>query len=103
MIKGSQEHTGHGGALRSEMAYSLFASILPVKPPLHTAVDCDPILDRTAQRGSCPTSAEALHGAARYCRNMSLHDRGYEFAAQGGSYPSAAAGHAPDLTIISIV
>ena len=32
---------------------------------------------------ACPTRAEALHGAARYCRNKSLHERGYEFAAQG--------------------
>ena len=32
---------------------------------------------------ACPTRAEALHGAARFCRNKGLHARGYEFAAQG--------------------
>ena len=32
---------------------------------------------------ACPTRAEALHGAARYCRNKSLYERGYEFAVQG--------------------
>ena len=31
----------------------------------------------------CPTRAEALHGAARYCRHKSLNERGYEFAAKG--------------------
>jgi len=36
---------------------------------------------------ACPTRAEALHGAARYCRNKSLHERGYEFAAQGLAIP----------------
>ena len=36
---------------------------------------------------ACPTRAEALHGAARYCRNKSLYDRGYEFAAQGLAIP----------------
>jgi len=30
-----------------------------------------------------PTRAEALHGAARFCRKTGLHERGYEFAAQG--------------------
>ena len=32
---------------------------------------------------ACPTRAEALHGAARYCRVKGMHERGYEFAAQG--------------------
>jgi glycosyltransferase involved in cell wall biosynthesis len=32
---------------------------------------------------SCPTRAEALHGAARFCRNKGIYERGYEFAAQG--------------------
>jgi glycosyltransferase involved in cell wall biosynthesis len=32
---------------------------------------------------ACPTRAEALHEAARYCRIKSLHAQGYEFAAQG--------------------
>jgi len=36
---------------------------------------------------ACPTRAEALHGAARFCRNKSLHDRGYEFATQGLAIP----------------
>ena len=30
-----------------------------------------------------PMRAEALHGAARYCRNNSLHELGYQFAARG--------------------
>jgi FkbM family methyltransferase len=32
---------------------------------------------------ACLTRAEALHGAARFCRNKSIYERGYEFAAQG--------------------
>jgi len=32
---------------------------------------------------SCPTRAEALYGAARFCRGKGLHQRGYEFAAKG--------------------
>ena len=36
---------------------------------------------------SCPTRAEALHGAARFCRNKGLHERGYEFASQGLAIP----------------
>ena len=46
-------------------------------------------VDATA---ACPTRAEALHGAARFCRNKGLHERGYEFAAQGLTiaYPSNA-------------
>jgi hypothetical protein len=41
---------------------------------------------------ACPTRAEALHGAARFCRNKGLHERGYEFAAQGLTiaYPTNA-------------
>jgi LPS sulfotransferase NodH/glycosyltransferase involved in cell wall biosynthesis len=32
---------------------------------------------------ACPNHAEALHSAARYCRNKGLYERGYEFAAKG--------------------
>ncbi len=32
---------------------------------------------------ACPTRAEALHGAARFCRNKAIYERGYEFAARG--------------------
>ena len=32
---------------------------------------------------ACPTRAEALHGAARFCRNKANYERGYQFAAQG--------------------
>ena len=41
---------------------------------------------------ACPTRAEALHGAARYCRKKGLHERGYEFAARGLAiaYPNNA-------------
>jgi hypothetical protein len=41
---------------------------------------------------ACSTRAEALHGAARYCRNKGIHERGYEFAAQGLAivYPNSA-------------
>ncbi len=31
----------------------------------------------------CPTGAEALHAAARFCRNNGLHQQGYEFARMG--------------------
>ena len=39
-----------------------------------------------------PTRAEALHGAARFCRNKGLYERGYEYAAQGikFGYPKGA-------------
>ena len=36
---------------------------------------------------ACPGRAEALHGAALYCRNKGLHERGYEFAAKGLAIP----------------
>jgi glycosyltransferase involved in cell wall biosynthesis len=41
---------------------------------------------------ACPTRAEALHGAARFCRNKGIYERGYEFAAQGlaVAYPNGA-------------
>jgi len=41
---------------------------------------------------ACPIRAEALHGAARFCRNKGLHERGYEFAAKGlaVAYPKGA-------------
>lgn len=32
---------------------------------------------------ACPARAEALHGAARYCRTQGLYEQGYDFAAQG--------------------
>jgi len=31
----------------------------------------------------CPTRAEALHGAARFCRIKGIHEQGYQFAGQG--------------------
>lgn len=34
-----------------------------------------------------PQRAEALHGAARYCRNHAMYARGYEFAVQGLTLP----------------
>ena len=41
---------------------------------------------------ACPTRAEAIHGAARFCRNKGIYERGYEFATQGLTiaYPSDA-------------
>ena len=41
---------------------------------------------------ACPTRAEALHGAARFCRNKGIYERGYEFAAKGLAigYPNDA-------------
>jgi hypothetical protein len=36
---------------------------------------------------ACPTRAEALHGAARFCRTKGLHERGYQFAKQGLEIP----------------
>ena len=41
---------------------------------------------------ACPTRAEAHHGAARFCRNKGLYERGYEFAAKGlaVAYPNDA-------------
>jgi len=43
---------------------------------------------------ACPTRAEALHGAARFCRNKGMQERGYQFAAQGLAiaYPKDAPG-----------
>ena len=41
---------------------------------------------------ACPTRAEALHAAARLCRNKGIFEQGYEFAAKGLAvpYPSGA-------------
>ena len=41
---------------------------------------------------ACPTRAEALHGAARFCREKGSYERGYEFASQGLriAYPKEA-------------
>src|SRR5262249_23759251 len=43
---------------------------------------------------ACATRAEALHGAGRFCRNKGMHERGYQFAAQGLAiaYPKDAPG-----------
>ena len=44
-----------------------------------------------AAHEACPTRAEALHGAARFCREKSLHERGYRLAARGrGIVPPAS-------------
>ena len=32
---------------------------------------------------ACPTRAEALHGAARFCRDKGLYEHGYQFATKG--------------------
>jgi len=37
-------------------------------------------IDATA---ACPTRAEALHGASRFCRLKGMHEQGYAFARQG--------------------
>ena len=36
---------------------------------------------------ACPTRAEALHGAARFCRNKGMYEQGYQCAAQGLATP----------------
>jgi tetratricopeptide (TPR) repeat protein len=36
---------------------------------------------------ACPSRAEALHDAARFCRNKGLYKQGYEFAKRGLSIP----------------
>ena len=36
---------------------------------------------------SCPTRAEALHGAACFCREKRIYERGYQFAKQGLAIP----------------
>ena len=35
----------------------------------------------------CPTRAEALHGAARFCRRKGIYEHGYEFATRGLAIP----------------
>jgi glycosyltransferase involved in cell wall biosynthesis len=46
----------------------------------------------TEANAACPTRAEALHGAARFCRNKSLYERGYKCAVEGLAiaYPNDA-------------
>jgi glycosyltransferase involved in cell wall biosynthesis len=46
----------------------------------------------TEATAACPTRGEAIHGAARFCRNKGLYERGYEFAVQGlaVAYPNDA-------------
>jgi glycosyltransferase involved in cell wall biosynthesis len=41
---------------------------------------------------ACPTRAEALHGAARFCRNKGIYERGHELATKGLAitYPKEA-------------
>ena len=48
----------------------------------------------TAAAAADPTRAEALHGAARYCRINSLYEQGYQFAERGLAiaYPHDAPG-----------
>jgi len=41
----------------------------------------------TKATAACPTRAEALHGAARFCRNKRLYERACAFAAQGLAIP----------------
>ncbi len=41
---------------------------------------------------ACPTRAEALHAAARLCRDNQLFERGYQFAARGVAIGMPAAG-----------
>jgi hypothetical protein len=36
---------------------------------------------------ACPTRGEALHGAARFCRNKGIYERGYELATRGLHVP----------------
>jgi tetratricopeptide (TPR) repeat protein len=43
----------------------------------------DVISTYTEAAAACPTRAEALHGAARFCRTNGLYERGYAFAVQG--------------------
>jgi glycosyltransferase involved in cell wall biosynthesis len=46
----------------------------------------------TKAAAACPTRAEALHNAARFCREKGLYERGYEFATKGLAiaYPTDA-------------
>ncbi|MCL2453621.1 MAG: glycosyltransferase, partial [Alphaproteobacteria bacterium] len=50
----------------------------------------DVITAYTKATAALPTRAEALHGAARFCRNRSMHEQGYDFATKGlaVTYPS---------------
>ena len=54
----------------------------------------DVIAAYTEATAACPTRAEALHGAARFCRYKGLNERGYEFATKGLAiaYPKDALG-----------
>jgi len=54
--------------------------------------DDEIILAYTEATAACPTRAEALHGAARFCRNKGLYEQGYDFAAKGLAiaYPTGA-------------
>jgi glycosyltransferase involved in cell wall biosynthesis len=46
--------------------------------------DKDEVVSAYAEAAAaCPTRAEALHGAARFCRTNGLYESGYAFAAQG--------------------
>ena len=46
----------------------------------------------TKAAAACPTRAEALHDAARFCRQKGFYERGYEFATKGLAiaYPTDA-------------
>jgi tetratricopeptide (TPR) repeat protein len=69
------------GLWRQEVFVSLFNAAM-LKAALGHA-DEEVISAYTAATAVCPTRAEALHGAARFCRTKGFYERGYAFAMQG--------------------
>ena len=49
--------------------------------------DDEVIAAYTEANAACPTRAEALHGAARFCRDKGIYEQGYQFATKGLTIP----------------
>jgi Glycosyl transferase family 2 len=69
------------GHWRQEVFMSLFNAAMLKEGIGH--VNEEVISAYAAATAVCPTRAEALHGAARFCRTKGLYERGYAFAMQG--------------------
>ncbi|TGQ69346.1 MAG: hypothetical protein E5V49_14625 [Mesorhizobium sp.] len=62
----------------------IFVSLLNAAKLKEASYSKDDVLAAYTEAAEvCPTRAEALHGAARFCRINGIHQQGYEFAAMG--------------------
>jgi len=69
------------GHWRQEVFMSLLNAAMLMEAMGHLSKEV--ISTYEAATAICPTRAEALHGAARFCRRKGLYEKGYAFAMQG--------------------